>query len=43
MCSVVSELEVLYILVMVAVLGSMLQKQFMIQSAVSSCVVGYVL
>ena len=34
------EVEVLFIFVMVAVLSSMSQKQFMIQSAVSSCVVG---
>ena len=42
MYSVVLEVEVLFILVMVAVLSYMLQKQFSIQSAVSSCVVGCV-
>ena len=35
MYSVVLEVEVLFILAMVAVLSSMLQKQFMIQNAVS--------
>ena len=37
-----SESKVLFILVTVAVLSSVLQKQYMLQSAVSSCVVGCV-
>ena len=39
MYSVVLEVEVLFILVMVVVLSSMLQKQFTIQSAVSEVVI----
>ena len=40
MCSAVSESKVLYF-VTVAVLNCVLQKQYWLQSAVSSCVVGY--